>query len=89
MAIKKNLYDYCEELGSVTSEQIKKAKAYSNETGCTTALFVLVPTMPVFIYGLHRAEKEQKRQREAFAAGAPHDGSVEADHHRRACNAVR
>lgn len=34
MAIKKNLYDYCEELGSVTREQIQKSKAYSNETGC-------------------------------------------------------
>ena len=34
MAVKKNLYDYCEEYGYATAEQTKKAKCYSNETGC-------------------------------------------------------
>ena len=35
MAVKQNLYDYCEKYGGVTPEQIKKAKAYCGETGCS------------------------------------------------------
>ena len=45
MAVKKTLYDYCEEYGYATAEQISKVKNYCAETGCSVIKALLETAM--------------------------------------------
>ena len=63
-------------VSGITAAALRFA-GYSRDTGCTAGLLILVPTLPIFIYGLYRADRQQKREADVAASLAP--GQWDAD----------